>query len=65
MRSHGCFVVTKMLTYDHCDVRNQAINTLGNLKRKRARLHWATVRVYRARWYARFWYEDVVEQPSW
>jgi len=54
-----------MLTYDHCDVRNQAINTLGNLKRKRARLHWATVRVYRARWYARFWYEDVVEQPSW
>ena len=32
---------------------------------KRARLHWATARVYRARWYARFWYEDVVEQPPW
>ena len=35
-----------------------AISTLPRLKRKLARLHWATARVYRARWYARVWYEE-------
>jgi len=55
-------VVTNMLTDDQYDVRNQAINTLRNLKRKRARLHWATARVYRVRWYGHCWYECALEK---
>ena len=50
-----------MLTEDNY-VRNKARNTLNNLKQMRARLHWATARVYRVHWYGRFWYEDVVEK---
>ena len=49
-----------VLTERHVWVRDKAIRTLRALKRKRARLHWATARVYRVRRYGRFWYEDVV-----
>ena len=36
----------------------QIPDTLRFLKWKRGNMHWATARVYRARRYARFWYED-------
>jgi len=52
--------VTNRLTDADFYIRDKATATLINLKRKRARLHWATARVYRVRWYARCWYEDVL-----
>jgi len=52
--------VTNMLTDAAYPIRAAATVTLINLKRKRVRLHWATARVYRVRWYGRFWYEDVL-----
>ena len=63
----ACTVVTKMLTdTDHhilTDVehiiRMKATNILHELKKARGRLNWSTARVYRARPYGRFWYEDV------
>jgi len=51
---------TLLTEYFDNGVRSKAINTLHNLKQMRARLHWATARVYRVRWYARCWYEDVL-----
>ena len=55
-----CSAVANMLT-DAGD-NGLVTRTLCKLKRKRARLHWATARVYRARPYARFWYDYVGEQ---
>jgi len=47
-------------------VRDAATITLGNLKRRRARLHWVTARefvnVYLVRPYALFWHEYVGER---
>ena len=55
--------VTNMLTdTEFVLVHHSVISTLHRLKRKRAQLHWVTARVYRARWYVRFWYEFVVER---
>ena len=54
--------VTNGLTDTVYSIRAAATVTLINLKHRRARLHWATARVYRALPYARFWYEDVAEK---
>jgi hypothetical protein len=55
--SLACSAVTNMLTDTEPDMRYWAEKALRKLKRQRARLHWATARVYRVRWYGRFWYE--------
>ena len=54
--------VTNRLADADFYIRDAATVTLINLKHRRARLHWATARVYRTRPYARFWYEYVVER---
>jgi len=41
-------------------IRDMAKIALPKLKQMRARLNWATARVYRVRWYGRCWYEDVL-----
>ena len=56
----ACNAVTNMLTDAKDDMRYWAAKALRKLKSKRARLHWATARVYRVRKYGRFWYEDVL-----
>ena len=53
----ACSAVTNMLTDANDDIRYSAAKALRKLKRQRARLNWATARVYRVRWYGRFWYE--------
>ena len=56
----ACSVVTDMLTDEDVSVRRAATNTLINIKRMRARLHWATARAYvhmrLVRPYALFWH---------
>ena len=56
----ACDAVTNMLTDAKENMRYWAAKALRKLKSKRARLHWATARVYRVRKYGRFWYEDVL-----
>jgi hypothetical protein len=58
----ACSAVTKMLTDADDYMREMARFALRKLKRQRARLHWVTARVYRARPYARFWHEYVGEK---
>ena len=58
--------VTNILTQRYPHAHKAAAKTLGNLKRRRARLHWATARafvqVYLVRPYAFFWYEYTGKQ---
>jgi hypothetical protein len=42
----------------HNKVSSCAISALPRLKRKLAQMHWATARVYRARWYGWVWYDE-------
>jgi len=59
----ACIVVTNMLTDEDTPVRLAATNTMGKLKRKRAWLHWATVRAFvLVRPWALFWHMYVGEQ---
>ena len=64
--ARACSVVTNMLTDEADGVRDMATNILGNLKRKRSRLHWGTARafvlVFLVRPYALFWHAYVGEQ---
>ena len=62
----ACSAVANMLTDEWYDVRYAAAKTLANLKQKRARLHWATARVfvhmYLVRPYVLFWHTYVGER---
>ena len=53
-----------LLSDNDYEVLEKARNSLRLLTKKRARLHWATARVYRVRWYGRFWLEYVGEQAG-
>jgi hypothetical protein len=54
----ACRAVTNMLTDENQDMRYWAAKALRKLKRQRARLNWATARVYRVRWYGWVWYKE-------
>jgi len=74
---HAGAIVSMLADADH-EVHYVAIKTIYRLdqtaftlhaeailrimKQRRARLHWATARMYRVRWYGRFWYEYTLEK---